>query len=148
MTANLKSIGTSALIILPSVLTGIYLMYDDTPVHFGYLVTCTVLLLAIFDFATVAFIEQFRRTLGALTLPALLSSILIILMFVIVESLSRYGYLSYKVMTPLVFAAIILIYAAIFLEKKNMLKSYLSINSIALLLLWITGTTGKITMPF
>jgi len=148
MKEKLKSIITSALVILPSVLVGVYVLFDETPVHYGYLVTCTVMLLAIFDFATVVFIEQFRRDLGKLTLPALLGTLLVILMFVIMESINRFHDFGYQLMTPLVFIAVLLIYAAVFLEKRIMLKSYLSINSIALLLLWITGTTGRIMMPF
>jgi hypothetical protein len=148
-TSLLKSIFVSTLIILPSVLVGAYLVNSDTPVQYGYFVTCTVILLAVFDFATVVFIEQFRRTLGILTIPSLLGAILIILMFVVMESLNRfYDHLGYSFLTPFVFIAVLAIYAAIFVEKKVMLKAYLSINSIALVLLWLTGITDKITMPF
>lgn len=149
MTESLKSFIASTLIVLLSALIGTYLLRSDAPVHYAYFVTCTIILLAIFDFVTVVFIERFYTTLGILVIPALISTILIIFMFVVIESLNRfYDHLGYAFLTPFVFIAVLLIYAAIFLEKNAMLKTYLGINSVALLLLWATGTADKITMPF
>lgn len=61
MKPHLKSILLSPLVILPSVLIGIYLSGNIMPVQYGYYVVCSILLLAIFDFATVVFIEQYRN---------------------------------------------------------------------------------------
>lgn len=139
----------SVLVILPSILSGIYLSENSVPVQYAYFVACTVLLLAALDFATVVFIEQYRSRLGALTMPALLATIAVIFLFIIAESLIRFfEHLGYTFITPVVIAAMLMIYAAIFMEKNMMLKSYLSINSIALALLWAMGASDKITMPF
>jgi hypothetical protein len=149
MPSHLKSALITLLILSPSLLLGIFLIGDRPPVPYAYFVSCTILLLAAIDFATVVFIEQYRRRLGALTIPAFLGTIFIILMFVIAASLNRFfEHLGYGYMTPFAFAALLLVYAAAFREKNIALKCYLSLNSIALALLWAMGTSDKITMPF
>ncbi len=145
----MKSLLLSPLLILPSVVLGIFLSRTVVPVQYGYYVCCTVLLLAVFDFATVIFVDQYRDSLGRATIPALLGTIAVILLFVIIESLNRFFFqLGYGYLTPFVVAALLLTYAAIFIEKNTLLKVYISINSLALVLLWTTGITGRVAMPF
>jgi hypothetical protein len=149
MNSQLKSTLLSVLLILPSALLGRYLFGNVMSVQYSYYVVCTILILAAFDFATVIFIEQYRRSLGILTIPVLLATIAVILMFTIMESLNRYfNHLGYTFLTPFVLVTILLIYAALFLEKNIMLKAYIAINSVALVLLWITAVTGRVVMPF
>ena len=133
----------------PSIMLGTLFMDAHVSVQYAYFVTCTVILLAVFDFTTVVFIEQYRRELGATTIPALLATIFIILLFVIAASLNRFfQHLGYEYLAPFVFATVLLTYVAIFLEKNMVLKSYLSINSIALILLWVVGNSDRVIMPF
>ncbi|MCE9508474.1 MAG: hypothetical protein K8R48_09230 [Alphaproteobacteria bacterium] len=146
---KLKSILWSFLIILPSILLGTFLVNNHVPVQYAYFVSCIIVLLAVFDFTTVVLIEQYRRKLGRATIPALLSAIFVILMFLIAASLSRFlKHLDYSYLTPFVVAAVLLIYIAIFREKNIVMKSYLSINSCALSILWAMGASDKIVMPF
>jgi hypothetical protein len=112
-------------------------------------VSCIIVLLAVFDFTTVVFIEQYRRKLGKPTIPALLGTIFVILLFLIGASVSRFfKHLDYGYLTPFVIVAIALIYIAIFWEKNMALKSYLSMNACALSILWAMGASDKIVMPF
>ncbi len=149
MTEHARNTLISFLMILPSVLLTLFLKGNSVPVQYAYFVACTIVLLAVFDFATVVFIEQFRKNLGKLTLPALLAALGMIFAFMIMEALNRFiEHLGYVLLTPFVFLAVLLIYVAIFMEKNLMLKTYLSINSIALLILWVMGTLDKVTMPF
>jgi hypothetical protein len=146
---KLKSILWSFLILLPSVLLGTFLVNNHVPVQYAYFVSCIIVLLAVFDFTTVIFIEQYRRKLGKPTIPALLSAILVILLFLIAASLSRFfTHLNYGYLTPFVVISLALLYIAIFWEKNIVLKSYLSINSCALSILWAMGASDKIIMPF
>lgn len=124
-------------------------MDSHVPVQYAYFVVCTVLLLAVLDFATVVFIEQYHKRLGKLTLPSLLAAIAVIFLYMVMESFNRFfEQLGYGFLTPLVVIVVLMIYAAIFMEKSLLLKSYLGINSVALALLWAMGASDKITMPF
>lgn len=149
MPALLKSALVSALVMIPSVLSGFYLMDHRVPVQYAYFVACSIVLLAVFDFATVIFIEQYRSRLGKMTLPALLGAIAIIFLFIVMESLNRFiEDLGYSFLTPFIAAMMLLISAAVFTEKNTILKIYLGINAIALMLLWAMGASDKIMMPF
>lgn len=145
----LKSVLVGTLVIIPSVLTGYYLMDNPVPTQYAYFVACSVLFLSVLDFAIVVFIEQYRDRLGRVTMPALLSAIAVIFMFIIMESLNRFiKELGYSYLTPFIAVTILLIYAAVFTEKNMLLKVYLGINSIALMLFWAMGFSNKIMMPF
>ena len=77
------------------------------------------------------------------------SSISIVMLFVIAESINRFfKHLGYAALTPFVVAAAALIALAVFREKNIALKCYLSLNSIMLIVLWALGAADKITMPF
>jgi len=149
MHACFKSFFTSTPVVALSVLTGVYLLRGYVSAQYAYFVTCAVLLLAAFDFATVVFIEKYRSTLGALTLPAFLAALGTIFLFIVVESFNRlFEGFGYTLTMPFVAVAVLMIYAAIFMEKNMMLKICLGINSLALALLWALGATDMITLPF
>jgi hypothetical protein len=137
------------LILTPSVFLAAYLRINSVPLQYAYFVTCTVLMLAVFNFATVVFISQSGKKFAQVTIPALLSVICIILMFVIMESLNRfYSNLGYGLLTPFVAFVMMLIYVSVFVEKNMVLKAYLGINVAAPMLLWAMSMSGKIVMPF
>jgi len=145
----LKSFIWSTIAILPSILIGNFLRDHQVPVQYSYFVGVTVLMLAAFDFATVVFIEQYKSKMGKLTIPALVGANAIIFMFIIAESFNRFlTHVGYAYITPFLLISVILIYIAIFREKMLVMKLYLSLNSMALLLLWTMGLADKIVMPF
>jgi hypothetical protein len=133
----------------PSVVLGAYLRDKAMPLQFAYFVSCTILLLAVFNFATVIFIAKSGRNFAWVTMPALLSVISIIFMFVVMESLNRfYPTLGYRFATPFVALVVLLVYAGIFVEKSRTLKLYLGINAAAPMLLWAMSMSGRVVMPF
>ncbi|MBI3441492.1 MAG: hypothetical protein HY052_06785 [Proteobacteria bacterium] len=149
ITPMLKSILFGIAIILPSVLSEMYLKNHGVPAQYAFLTASAVVFLAVLDFIIIIAIEPFRRSLSILTIPTLLSSIAVIFLYMVTESLNRFfEHLGYAFLSVPVVTAGLLIYVAILWEKKIFLKSYLCLNSIALELLWAMGNTDKITMPF
>lgn len=137
------------LILVPSILLAVYLRTNSVPLQYAFLVTCTVLMLAVFNFATVVFIAQSGKKFAPVTVPALLSVICIILMYVIMEAINRfYPTLGYGLLTPFVAFVMMLIYVSVFIEKNILLRAYLGINVAAPMLLWAMSMSGNIIMPF
>ncbi len=149
MPAWLKPILLSVLVLLPSALLVLTMVDNHAPVPYAYFVACLVLSLAAFDFATVIFIEQYRTRLSRLTIPALLATIFVILLYVIASSLNRYfEHLGYAYFTGPVMVVMLLVYTATFREKHTLLKGYLGLNAAGLALLWAMGNADKVMMPF
>jgi len=149
VSAFVKSSVISILVLIPSVLTGFYLMENQTSLPYPYMIAYAILLWAILDFIIVVLIEPYRRILGMLTIPAFIGTISIVMLFIIAESINRFfNHLGYNLLTPFVIAAILLIAVAVFWEKNIVLKCYLGLNSIILIVLWALGASDKITMPF
>lgn len=149
MTLQVKALFISALILIPSPLFAMFMIESKLPLQYPLIIAYTAIFLACADFLTILLIEPYRHRRGSLTMSALLAAIAIIFLFVVSESLNRFvAHVSYGWFTPLVAAGVLLIYAAIFLEKNVTLKCQLSLSSVVLGLLWIAGTADKITMPF
>lgn len=147
--ALFKSALISLVILSPSLLSGIFLIENHVPVTHAYLVACLILLLAVLDFVMVVLLEPYRRRLGALTMGAFIVTISIILLFIMTNALHRFfDHLGYDYLTPFVVAGELLLVAAVFFEKNAALKCSLSLNSIALAVLWAMGAADKVTMPF
>jgi hypothetical protein len=139
----------NTLILSPALSSAIYLIQNKGPIHAPYLIACIVLLLTALDFIAVIMIEPQRSKFSILTLPALLSTMAVILLFVIAEALNRFaGHFGYSFLTPFVAVTVLLAYAAVIKEKNIPLKCYLSLNSIALMFLGELGPIDKNTMPF
>jgi hypothetical protein len=149
MPTSPKSILITFGVLSPAFLSAVFLIHERPPIPYDYFVSCGILLLAVFDFVTVVFIEQYRKRLGTLTMAALLGTIFIVMLFMIATALNRFfEYLGYGYLIPFIGAAMLLIYAAAFIEKNLVLKIHLSLNSLALALLWTMGATDKVMMPF
>lgn len=139
----------SLIAIVPSTTVGILLKDHNVPIEYAQLVITTLLMLAAFNFATVVFVEQYRKQLSRMTMPALILSTAIIFMYVIAASLNRFVIeLGYNYITPFLFGTIIYDYLTILREKIYTLKFYISLNTIALFILWAMGTAKIFTMPF
>ena len=147
--AFVKSFIINILILIPSILIGFYLTENNAPLPYPYMIAYAILLWATLDFIIVVLIEPYRRILGALTIPAFIGTISIVMLFVIAESINRFfKQFSYGLLTPFVIVVIVLIAVAVFREKNIALKCYLGLNSIMLIMLWALGASDKITMPF
>jgi hypothetical protein len=147
--AFFKSITVNAAVLAPAMLSGIYLIENLAPSGHAYFIACAILILAVINFVTIALIEPYRRNLGKLTIPAFICAIGLVLLFVMTDALNRFfDHLGYNWLTPLVAIVTLLIYIAVLREKNIALKCHLSINSIALSILWAMGAIDKITLPF
>lgn len=139
----------SLIAIVPSTTIGLVLKDHDIPVEYAQLVATTILLLAAFNFATVIIAEHYSKMLSRMTMPALIGSTAIIFMYVIAASLNRFVVeLGYHYITPFLFGVILYDYLTILREKIYTLKFFISLNTIALFILWAMGTAKTFTMPF
>ena len=145
-----KSASISILILSPSLAAGLYLIMDNPiPLLTPYQITCLILILALLDIVTVILLEPYRRYFSKLTPPAFFSAITAVLLFVIANAFNSFlNHRGYGSLTPFVVAAMALIYTTIFLEKNIALKCYLSLNSIAVILLWVLGSIDRVAIPF
>jgi hypothetical protein len=149
ITQFLKSASFSMLALSPSLMAGMYLADNRTLLQAPYLMDYALLALAALDMAAVLLLEPYRRQFSRLTFPALIGAATVILLFVIAYALSRFfGHMGYVFLTPLVVLCLGLICATVFAERNIALKFYLSLNSVAVMLLWALGSIDKITMPF
>lgn len=145
----LKSLLISALILSPSLALEGFLLQNRVELNAPYLAACIIVFLAVMNFLTILMIEPQWRKLSKFTFPAFLATIAVILMYMMVEALNRFvEYFGYGVLTPFVAACMLLIYITVFTEKNIVLKCYLSLNSVAITVLWMMGSVDKITMPF
>ncbi len=145
---HLLPITISLIAIVPSVIIGMLLKDHNIPVHYSHMVGITILLLAVFNFTTVVLIDEYDN-IKRLTIPALVAATAIIFMFIIAESLNRFlMQMGYSYITPFLFIVNLFTYMAIFREKNYVLKLYLSLNTIALFILWAMGCAETFTTPF
>ena len=145
----MKSASIGILALSPSLATGMYLLDNSALLEEPYQTVCLILLIAAIDLALLVILDPYRRDLSKLTLPTLISAMATILLFIITDSINRFfEHLGYAFLTPFVIVCVALIYTTVFLEKNITLKFYLSLNSIAVMLLWALGASNRIMMPF
>jgi len=145
----IKSFIWSSSIVGFSFLFGIFLKDIPISIDYSYLISISLLILGLFNFGFIVYLEQYRKVIGRLTIPSLAISELIIFTFVLIESFNEYiPHVDYNYITPFILLAVILTYIAVFKEKKRFLKIYLGLNTIGLLLLWSMAIIDKVVMPF
>lgn len=144
-----KSLVTSLLVSLPTFCAALYFMEAQITWRSPSLIVVFILGLAVANFAAIVILEHYRSSLGNLTLPALLSGVGLILLFVTAEAINRfYRDFGYEWLFPVVVLALGLSFLAIFRERKMALKFQLACNSVAVAVLWSLGAADKIAMPF
>ena len=143
------SLLTSLAVSVPAFCATIYLMESNLSWNTPALVTLVVIAVAAANFATIIALEHFRANIGTLTLPALLATVGLILLFVMMEGINRFFYdFGYRWLFPVLVIALGLSFLAIFKEHKFLIKCQLGFNSMALAVLWGLGVTGKVALPF
>ncbi len=145
----LKSASASIVVLVPSLIAGMYLMDNRLPLQEPFIISYLILILSAINLALVIMMEPYRRDYCKMTSPALASVIAVVLLFAMTESLNRfYLHLGYNALTPFVIACLSLVYMTIVLEKSIVMKLYLSLNSVSVMALWALGSIDKFTMPF
>ncbi len=147
-----KSLSASLAIIAPCLATMLMLRDSRLPQDFPILFSCLILIVMSVNFGTAIMIEPYRKDFSRLTPSALLSASGVILISAIAAAVTSFlnsGIsFSYAYVAPLVIASLALIYLTIFTERNIVMKAYLGLNAIALLFLWMLGTSGNFTLPF
>ncbi len=109
----------------------------------GILVIMTMNLLA------TVLLEPYSSALGPFTTPALLSSIALVMTYIMTDALRRYfPDIGFNWLLPFVLVGLGICYAAIFRERSILLRMYLAANGIALTILWCLGVADKVALPF
>ncbi len=149
-TELLKSIGASLIVLTPSLITMMTLRDSAFLMHFSFLLSGLVLLLAAANIGVAITINARSADLARLTTPALMCASGIALLFAITEAMIPFlsGDINYNYLTPFIVGALALTGAAVFTEKSVAMKCYLGLNSAALLIFWALGAAGWFTMPF
>jgi len=144
-----KSYVISLLISAPSLLAVVWLLRSKIDWPAAHLVFSTILLLSLGNFLSLILLDHFRTKTGSLTMPALLSTCLIILAILIVEGIDRFvPMLDFHWIYPMIALVMFFKYLALFREQNLALKFYLAVNIIALAALWNLGAEHKISLPF
>lgn len=145
----LKSVITSLLVSVPTFCAALYFMEAQIAWNSPGLIVLFILGLAVANFAAIVILEHYRSSIGKLTLPALLSAVGLVLLFVTAEAINRfYRDFGYEWLFPAVLLALGLSFIAIFRERQMALKCHLACNSVALAVLWSIGMADKVAMPF
>jgi hypothetical protein len=144
-----SSVITSLIVSVPSFCMALYVVEARISWDSPGLIVFFILGLAVANFAAIVFLEQYRASIGKLTLPALLSGVGLVLLFVVAEAVNRfYRDLGYEWLLPAVILALAISFVAIFRERKMALKCQLAGNSVAAAVLWSLGMADKMAMPF
>lgn len=134
-------------------LTGCFLSFMMVQTRLDWpnaqLIMGAILGLMALNFVMVGVLEPYRSTLGTLTIPAMLASIGMTVICLLMEVVNRFVVpLNYGVLTPIAVAAMVVIYASVFRERHTLMKLFLSINGLALTVLWCLGNADKMALPF
>lgn len=111
--------------------------------------TLGMLAIALCDFVAVVGLEPFRRKLGDLTLPMLLLTVGMMLLFVLTYGINRFvANIGFGWLYPAVLVALCSFAVAVFMERNNVLKAALASNAVALAILWNLAYSDKLVLPF
>lgn len=111
--------------------------------------TLAMLGIALCDFVAVVGLEPFRRKLGDLTLPMLLLTVGMALLFVLTYGINRFvADIGFGWLYPAVLVALCSFAIAVFMERNNVLKVALAVNAVALAVLWNLAYSDKLILPF
>lgn len=145
----IRHLTVAAALALPALVVVFQLLDHRANWEMPGLWTMGMLVVALVDFVAVLGLEPFRRKLGEMTLPMLLLTVGLILLFVLTYGVNRFvasigfGWLYLPVLVALSSFAI-----ALFMERNNTLKALLAGNAVALAVLWNLAYSDKMVLPF
>lgn len=143
-----KSLVTSLLVSVPGFCAALYFMEAKFVWDEPGLVVAFILGFAFANFAAIVILEHYRSNIGKLTLPAMLSAVGLVMLFVITEGLNRTFHFGYEWLFPAVILAMGLILIAIFKERRVLLKCHLAVNEVVVGILWGLGVMDRVALPF
>jgi len=94
-------------------------------------------------------LEPYSSRIGPFTMPAILATIALVLLYLITEALNRFAEkIGYEWLLPFVLAGLCICYTGIFREQSFVLRLYMALNGLMLTLLWCMGVADKVALPF
>lgn len=133
----------------PAVFLAIFTVDKKVPIPHAMIAGWGIMLLAAANCAAAVMAEEYRRQISRLSIPAILGSVCVILMFLGVAALNRFfEHMGYKFIAPLAIAAFLLVGIAALAERKMTLKLWLGINGLGLTLVWAMVASERVTLPF
>lgn len=143
------SIAASLAVCLPTFVLSVWLMEAKIAWSHPSLIVVAILALAALNFGAIVVLEYYRSSIGSLTLPALIGTVSLVLMYMIAEGINRFFRdFGYDWLFPAVVLVLGLSLLAIFKEKQLLLKLQLAANSLAIAVLGALGAADKVAMPF
>lgn len=145
----LRSLIGSLAVGIPSLFVVVYLMKSTPVMAQPSVASLIILAMTLGNFVALTGLEKYRDILGKLTIPALVSTIGAVLLFVIADALNRFAFdMGYRWLFPMVMAGLVMLYTALFRERVIWVKSLLAIDGIMLAILWCLAASDKFYMPF
>lgn len=146
----LKSTTASLGLCVPSLCLCVYLMQTRVDWAHPAMTAMVALSVGALNLGVIVALDPVRRELGRLTMPALLSTVAVVLLYTMTEAINRFVQdIGYTWLFPLVVATLAVSFMAIFIEGKVPLKFLLAVNALTLATLWGLGVSGRLSaLPF
>lgn len=145
----LRSLIGSLAVGIPSLFVVVYLMKSTPVMAQPSVASLIILAMTLGNFVALTGLEKYRDNLGKLTIHALVSTIGVVLLFVIADAVNRFAFdLGYQWLFPMVMAGLVVLYTALFRERVIWVKTLLAIDGVMLAILWCLAASDKLYMPF
>ena len=146
----LKSLPASLGLCVPSLCLCVYLMQERIDWAQPAITAMVTLAVGLANIGVIVALDPVRRELGRLTMPALLLTVSVVLLYTITEAMNRFVQdIGYTWLFPLVVITLGVSFIGIFAEAKISLKFLLAINALTLAILWGLGVSGRLSaLPF
>jgi len=145
----LRSLIGSLAVGIPSLFVVVYLLKSTPILAQPSLASLIILVMTLGNFVALTGLEKYRDNLGRLTIPALVSTIGVVLLFVISDALNRFvSDIGHHWLFPMVMTGLVMLYTALFRERTIWVKTLLAANGIILAILWCLAASDKLYMPF
>jgi hypothetical protein len=145
----LRSLIGSLAVGIPSLFVVVHLMKTTPVLAQPSLASLIILVMTLGNFVALTGLEKYRDMLGRLTIHALVSTIGVVLLFVISDALNRFAFdIGHRWMFPMVMTGLVVLYIALFRERVIWVKTLLAVDGIMVAVLWCLAASDKLYMPF
>lgn len=145
----IRSLAGSLAVGMPSLFIAVWLIKNSPIPEQPSLIALIILGMAAVNFIAAIMLEKYTETLGRLTMPAIVLSVGMVMLFIFADSFNRFVTdMGYRWLYPPVLAAMGVVYIALFRENMFWVKSLLAVNAIMLAGLWCLAVTDKLSLPF
>lgn len=144
-----RSLAGSLAVGMPSLFIAVWLIKNSPIPEQPPLIALVILGMAAANFIAATTLEKYSDTLGKLTLPAIVTTVGMVMLFIFVDTFNRFVMdMGYHWLYPPVLAALGLVYIALFRENMFWVKALLAVNAIMLAGLWCLAVADKLALPF